>query len=123
MKESLQLEPNGDRFTLRRTDVAGNVTTIDLSEDNILTLARSAQSLTDHILAKRSRSEVAAVNVTEVARIGLNHDLHSTELHLSLFDRHGAEMTFSLSPEFAQHLADRLPGWIGKIAQSPKTKQ
>src|SRR5258708_34156406 len=111
MKESLQLEPNGDRFTLRRTDVAGNVTTIDLSEDNILTLARSAQSLTDHILAKRSRSEVAAVNVTEVARIGLNHDSHSTELPLSLFHPHAHEMTFVSAPAFAHQLADRLPDW------------
>jgi hypothetical protein len=123
MKESLQLDPNGDGFMLRRTDDAGHVTEIELSADNVLTLARSAQSLTDQILAKQSRSGADAVNVTEVARIGLNHDLHATEIHLSFFDRHGAQMIFALLPQFAQHLVDRLPGWIDKISQSPKTKQ
>jgi hypothetical protein len=123
MKESLQLDPNGEGFVLRRTDAAGNVTQIELSADNVLTLARSSQFLSDHILAKQSRSGADAVNVTEVTRIGLNHDLHSTEIHLSFFDRHGAAMTFALPPQFAQHLVDRLPDWIEKISHSPKTKQ
>jgi hypothetical protein len=123
MKESLQLDPSGDIFILRRTYADGKVTQIELSGDNVLTLAQSSQSLSDQILAKQSRSGADAVRVTEVAQIGLNHDLHATEIILSLIDRHGAELKFLLRPELARHLVDRLPHWIGKIDQSPKTKQ
>jgi len=123
MKESLQIEPSGDNFVLQRTDSDGHVTQIVLSEDNVLTLAQSTQPLTDRILARRSRSRTAAVKVTEVARIRLSTDIHEAEVFFGLVDRHGAEMIFSLSPDFAQQLIDHLPAWVAKTVQSPKTKQ
>jgi hypothetical protein len=123
MKNSLQLEEVGSNFILHRTDDAGKTTEIELSEDNILTLARSLPDLADRLLAARTQTGAVAVSVTEVAQIGLNLDVHASEIFLSLFDRHGAERKFSLRPEFARHLVDRLPHWLDKMDQASKTKQ
>jgi hypothetical protein len=52
----LTLDPKGEDFILRRTNAAGRTVSMTLSEDNVLTLAQSAQRLQDHILVRRSRS-------------------------------------------------------------------
>ncbi|MGA2190499.1 MAG: hypothetical protein ABSH33_18415 [Steroidobacteraceae bacterium] len=120
MKESLELEPNGDRFTLRRIDAVGKLTEMELSEDNLLALAKSIQSETEYILEKRSRAQTHSASVTAVAQMGLNVDVHWTQIHLLLIDGHGTGITFSLTPFQAQTLVEYLPQWIAKIAQSPK---
>jgi hypothetical protein len=122
MGETLQLEANGDGFVLRRVAADGSVSQMELTADNVLTLAASAQSLTDQILAARTRSGAVAARVTEVAQIALDTDIFATAIHLSLIDRHGALVTFALSQFYAQQLVDHMPSWIAKI-QKPHSHQ
>jgi hypothetical protein len=123
MDESLEIEADGDKFILRRTDANGAVSQMELSEDNILTLARSTPPMMEQILAVRSRAGLTASSVTPVARIRLANDIHLTEIFLELHDRHGGYATFALSPRQAQVLAEHLPAWIAKATHSPKTTQ
>jgi len=90
-----------------------------------MTLAQSAQRLTQHIVEQRSRPEAGfSFSVaTPVARIRLNTDLHKSEILLGMIDGHGAEVTFALSPEVASPLAERLPIRLAEIANTKKTQQ
>jgi hypothetical protein len=125
MNSELTLDPDGEEFLLRKTFSDQTSQTMRLSEADVLKLAQSAQRLEAHILSKKSRPEagVQMSNVTPVAQIRLNNDLHSAEILLGLIDGQGAEITFSLAPEVAQSLADRLPVRLSQIAQAKKTVQ
>jgi imidazole glycerol phosphate synthase subunit HisF len=119
---NISLDEVGINFILRSIDAAGNVNSLALSEDDILTLAQSAQKLRDHILARRSRSGAIAHAMTPVAQIELGVDLHATEILLTMIDRNGARLGFSLPHEVARPLADRLPIRVGEIEAAAKTR-
>jgi hypothetical protein len=59
--------------------------------------------------------------MTDVARIALSVDLHLSEIHLTMIDRHGARVGFALPLELAQELAERLPVGVAEIAEAAKT--
>ena len=86
--DNLQLEPWNDGFLLRRTQTNGHVTEIELSENNILTLAQSAQTLRDHILAKHSPAgaEGKPIVATPAPKVRLNFDPLHGEILLSLVE-------------------------------------
>ena len=74
-----KLEPEGDHYIL--TNEAG--ASITISDQDLLTLAQSAQRLKDHVLAKYSRGAgTTAVPITRVVQIAVNTDLHQTDLQL-----------------------------------------
>jgi hypothetical protein len=120
----LVLDPKGDGFVLRRTDAAGKTTSVTLTKDNIITLSQSIPSLRDHILAGQSlgAGAISAVAMTEVAQIALNHDVHQSEIHLTMIDRHGARVGFALPPVVARALADRLPARLDLIEGVARTR-
>ena len=53
-ESKLSLDPAGDDFILRRVDASGAVTTIALSETDILTLAQSVPALHQQVLSRRT---------------------------------------------------------------------
>lgn len=114
----LSLDPDGNDFLLRKVAADGTATAIKLSDADILTLAQSALILRSHVLAKRSREGADAVMLTPAARIELNTDLHNSEIHLAMIDRHGASAWFSLSLELARLLRDGLPPRVSEIEKS-----
>ena len=124
---SISLEPKGQDFVLTRTDADGNQESIMLAENDVLTLAQSAQRLKDHILERRTPkgSGVATGILTAVSRVALNVDIHQTEVLLTLFDRHGAQAAFSLPLAVAKPLSERLPVRVLEIeaAATKRTKQ
>jgi imidazole glycerol phosphate synthase subunit HisF len=120
-EESFTIEPRGNDFVVVRIDASGKRSRMALSEDNILTLAQSALRLRDHILAKRSRSGVVAEAMTPVSQIEMQVDLHGSEIFLTMIDRHGARVGFSLPPAVAQPLAERLPVRLAEILRARPT--
>jgi hypothetical protein len=118
------LDQKGDDFVLRRADAAGKTTSIALSKDDILTLSQALPALRDRILAGQSLAggAISAAAMTEVAQIELNHDVHHSEIHLTMIDRHGARMGFALPPEVARPLADRLPRRVDLIEGAARTR-
>ena len=121
----ITLDPKGNDFILRRTDTKGRTNSITLTKDDILTLSQSIPSLRDHILSGQSPGDGTAISfvaVTEVAQIGLNTDVHRSEIHLTMIDRHGAHVGFALSPEIARYLAQRLPARVAEIEAAASTR-
>jgi hypothetical protein len=120
----LTLEEDGVNFVLRSANEAGSTNSLTLSADDILTLAQSIPSLRDRVLARRSPAggSVSAVVMTDVAQIALNTDLHRSEVHLTMIDRHGAQAGYALPPKVARLLADRLPLRVAEIEAAAKTR-
>jgi hypothetical protein len=124
--DNLQLEPWNDGFLLRRTQTNGHVTEIELSENNILTLAQSAQTLRDHILAKHSPAgaEGQPIVATPAPKVRLNFDPLHGEILLSLVEPSGFEHPFALPVNTANSLLEELPRWIAAaIASTSKKSQ
>ena len=96
---------------LRKTAGDGSITSMFLSDDDVLTLIQSVPSYSSRILSKRSPSgaDYSAVFVTEVARIGLHEDALGESILLSLYAPSGANQTYALSKDIAVALSDRLP--------------
>lgn len=123
MIESLELDPTGDQFILRRTDSAGATSSIQLTEDNILTLARSLPTVRDLVLARHTRSGAVAIEVVEGTGIEVNHDPHATAIHLTFLDRHGRRSAFSVPLTLAKDLVLSLPQWIQRLVGHLQTRQ
>ena len=118
----LKLDPEGDGYVLTASDGS----TVNLSDDDILTLAQSAQRLSDHVAAKHSRGEEArAVPMSLTAQVELNNDLHQTEVHLRLIAASGASVWFALPLDVAKLLAEKLPLRVAELeqAKASRTKQ
>jgi hypothetical protein len=120
----LSLDPKGDDFILRRTSTNGKTVSVTLSNDDIITLAQSIPSLRDRILAGHNltRGAISAVVMTEVTQVVLNTDLHRSEIHLTMIDRHGAQVGFALPLKIARPLVDRLPVRVAQIEAAAKSR-
>jgi hypothetical protein len=117
-KAPLSLDPVGREFKLTRIDERGQKTEIMLSEDNVLTLAQSAELLRGRILAKYTKEGQAHPPsvVMPVAQIELNADVHYTNIHMTLVQPNGARSPcFGLPSDVAQALVQSLPGWISQL--------
>lgn len=121
--DRISLEQRDDDYALIRVAADGARSEMVLSAANVITLAQSAQRLRDRLLPKLSRPGADAISVTPVVQVGLNTDLHKTAIHLTMIDQNGAQMTFSLPPQVARPLADRLPVRIAEIEAEKPTKQ
>jgi hypothetical protein len=123
-KPGITLASKGDDFVLRRTDASGKTTSLTLSKDDILTLSQAIPSLRGHVLAGQSPGggAISAVAMTEVVQLELNHDVHKSEIHLTMIDRHGARVGFALPPAVARPLADRLPARVDLIEAAATTR-
>ena len=106
---TLDLEPQGDDFLLKRVDGAGQETSIILSPDDVLTLAQSVQKMRQAVHAKRT-PQVAAhpgVLATPVAQVGLDSDVHQTEVLMQMIGRNGSRLWFALPLEVAKPVSER----------------
>lgn len=124
-ERKLSLDPIGDDFVLRKIMPDGTAATITLSEADVLTLAQSAQSLRDHILARRSREGAAhsPVAVTPVVQVGLDDGSLGETIHLTLIAPSGSRASFELPLEIAGLLAQRLPERLARLKAMSQTKQ
>jgi hypothetical protein len=113
----------GDTFVLSAVNRNGKTQRIVLDEDDIINLGQSAQHLKDQILARRSRPGADAIVLTPVAQFYLNVDHHKTEIQLTMIDRRGARMGFSVPPHVAQSLIEPLRARLADIANAKPTKQ
>jgi hypothetical protein len=118
---ALTLAPHADGFLLTQSDTG---VSIAISNDDILSLAQSLPALRDRVLARHSPigDSVSAVAMTPVTQIALNTDVHKTEIHLTMYDRHGARLGFALGSEVARPLAERLPVRLAEIATASKNR-
>lgn len=114
-EEKLELDPSGDGYRLRQTDMNGRITEIQLSERSVLQLAQSSLQMKVRILGEKSRPGVSAVVVTHIARVGLNTDLEKTEIHMTLYQNDETGLVFSLPLEVAKPLSERLPVRVAEI--------
>lgn len=94
----------------------GRKTHILVSEDNISSLALSAQRIKDHIVSSYKAGGVSVESVIPVGQIGLNTDMHHTELHIDIMPATGGQkLSFAFPPAAARLLLDALPSWVDKI--------
>jgi len=116
---NLTLEAVGREYRLTRCYPDGTKKDILLSEDNISSLALSAQRIKDHIVARYKAGGLSVESVIPVGQVGLDTDMHQTELHLDIIPANGREkLTFAFSPSAARVLLDALTAWISKIDNS-----
>jgi hypothetical protein len=122
----LALDPEDDQFLLRRTGPDGRTKSLVLSNEDVLSLAQSAQLLRERILSKRNPAggEYSAVYATPVVQIGLAPDALGENVLLTLITPSGAQVTFELPPHIVDHLVERLPVHLAKAkAANPSTRQ
>ena len=113
---NLTLKAEGREYRLTRFYPDGTKTDILLSEDNISSLVLSAQRIKDHIVARYKAGGVSVESVIPVGQVGLDTDMHQTELHMDIIPANGTQkLTFAFSPAAARVLLDALTAWIFKI--------
>jgi hypothetical protein len=113
---NLTLEAVGREYRLTRFYPDGTKTDILLSEDNISSLALSAQRIKDHIVARYKAGGVSVESVVPVGQVSLDADMHLTELHVDIIPANATQkLTFAFSPAAARVLLDALTAWISKI--------
>jgi hypothetical protein len=123
---SIILDHASAGFVLRRIDASGTPAEITLSDEDVLSLAQSAQLLRDRILSKLTPEggAVSAAYSTPVAQIGLAPDVLGENILLTMVAPSGAQVTFSLPPHIAQILAERVPVHLAKAkAATLRTRQ
>lgn len=119
-ESNLILEAVGREYRLTRFHPDGTKTDILLSEDNISSLALSAQRIKDHIVARYKAAGASVESVIPVGQVGLDTDMHQTELHVDIIPSNGRQkLTFAFSPAAARVLLDALTAWISKIDGKP----
>ena len=96
-----------------------------LSDEDVLTLGQSSPGLRHKILSKYSRGSagVTAVFASKVAQVGLAPDTLSEDVLLTLVAPNGVPTTYSLTPEIARILIDRLPHFVSLIETAKMAKQ
>jgi len=113
---NLTLEAVGREYKLTRLYPDGTKTQILLSEDNISSLALSAQRIKDHIVARYKAGGVSVESVIPVGKVSLGTDMHHTELHIDIIPVTGEQkLSFAFSLAAARVLLDALPVWVSKI--------
>ena len=120
----LDLIEDGGDFRLSVTDETGNTTSVRLTPHQVLTLAQSAPSFRERILAPHNPSggAVQAVVATPVVQIGLNQDSLGEEILLTLIAPNGARATYAIPLHIAEHLVERLPVRVAELKKS-RTRQ
>lgn len=125
MSAELELIHQNNDFILRRTTATGTSQFV-LSEDDVLTLAQSAEELRQLIVAKHTPSglEGRPVVATPAPEATLNYDALHGEILLALIQPNGRRHPFALPLKTAKALHEALPRWIAEataaLAKKPQ---
>lgn len=124
-ESKLSLDPDGDDFVLTRKAEDGTVTSMKLSETDILTLTQSVPALQQQVLSRHNRnaSDYTAVSATQVVQMALNDEALKEAILLTMIGPGGSRATFALPPHIAELLVQRLPVFLARIAAAKPTKQ
>jgi hypothetical protein len=125
MSVGLDLVDEGDGFSLLVNDANGKVSKVNLTDEQLLTLAQSAPLFQARVLAKLGRKEagVDAVYSTPVKEAILNTDLLGEKIILTLVAPNEARVAFELTPHLANNLVQRLPERILEILAQQMPRQ
>jgi hypothetical protein len=120
-RPSLNIERRDNRFVLKR-DYEGQTTELELSEGEVLALARMIPSYARELIALRNRSEVGvfAWAAAPVVNYQIGLDALSQSILLRLKDDWEAEFDFSFTPDGAREIADVMGKYAKKAAEIPK---
>ena len=118
----ISVDEDGAGFVIRQTDEAGMpVSEMKVTGLDVLNLAQSAQQL--RTAALRAFQPAGWGHGAVLATVGVSVQLNDTSLGeallLTLGAPNGAETTYSLRPEVALHLSERL---AARAAQLPTQK-
>lgn len=131
-EEEVGLDHESGRYILHRKGGAGNLTQIDLTATNLLTLLPLIQRACSQLLQEQTTRIVrdqrgSAIVPMTVQGYDVNIDLfHKDELFLTLADAFGNHFAFSLSPNDAVMIAKRLAEQVRALDQAkrpPQTRQ
>jgi hypothetical protein len=116
-QSELELIQQGEEFILRRTTEMGTSRFI-LSEDDVLTLAQSAEELRQHIVAKHTPvgAQGHPVVATPAPQAALNYDALHGDILLDLIQPNGRKHHFALPLGTAKALHERLGRWIAEAS-------
>ena len=120
---SIALVAVGDEFIFTHIGDQNTPTVLSLSEQDVLSLAQSAESFRDHILAKHTPKGGGlppSVNLP-VSHVGLNHTILEGDLVLSLFQASGREHRFSMPRRVAEALPRAISDYLATMGE-PDTK-
>lgn len=109
----------GTEFILTHIGEDGSQTNLPLSDADVLSLARSAESFRDHILAKHTPKGgglLPSVNLL-VSRIGLNHTILQGDLVISLFQANGREHRFSVPRDVAETMPEAISKYLAAMGR------
>ncbi len=121
----LKLEEDGSDFVLSVTAKDGAISTVRLTEDQMMTLSQSAPGIRERILLRRSPegADVSAVIVTPVNRIGIQPDSLGESVLLTLQSATQGRMVYGLSPQIARLILEHLPPSLAEIESARPTRQ
>jgi hypothetical protein len=124
-ESKLSLVEAGDDFALRRTDQNGSVTTITLSETDIITLAQSVPAMQQQILSRHVPKgfDYSPIAATEACQIELHEEILGEAILLTMISQSGSRATFAVNPQLAHSLVTRLPVFLARIAAVKSSKQ
>jgi hypothetical protein len=121
----LDFTEDGDDFVLSVTGEDGTVSSLRLTEAQVMTLSQSAPAFRDKIVLRRSPESagVSAVVVTLVSHVGIQPDSLKETVLLTLQSSNRGRLTFGLPPDLVRLILQHLPGSLAEIEDEKLTKQ
>src|SRR6266478_821743 len=116
----LDLTEDGEDFVLSVTGQDRTVSTVRLTEAQLMTLIQSVPLFRERIVLRHNpeSDSASAVLVSHVSQIGLQPDSLGVDILLTLVFPTGARQTFGLSPQLAQILIQHLPEVLAEIVSA-----
>jgi hypothetical protein len=124
-ESKIKLEPDGNDFVLQRMTSDGAISSIKLSEGDVITLAQSAMAVQQHILSRRNPKgyDYSAVVATRVAQIALHDEALGESILLTMIAPDTSRLTFAVPPKIAEQLLQRLPVFLERLVSAKQAKQ
>lgn len=124
-ESKLTLNPDGEDFVLIRKAEDGTITSIKLTETDVLTLAQSAPNLQQQVLSRHAPrgDSHSAVSVMPVSQAELHDEAMGESILLVLHSPGGSRVTYALPPQLAELLVQRLPVFLARLSAGKPTKQ
>ena len=124
---TLSLTETEAGFILHVTNSDRTITHVALTPEQLVTISQSANVIRERAISKLlpSGSRATAIASTPVEGVGLNYEALGEDILLTLVAVNGGHQTFSLSPQKAGDLADKLYNWLRQLPEarsSTKTK-
>lgn len=118
--ENLQLLHQGNGYVLKKTSGDGTIKELELTTDDVLSIAHSA-SQWDKLILERLPDGSNPVVATPVDNFGLGHDPYGTEILLEVHRKGKVVEVLSIPIKTALYLAKRLPSYLQEVAAYRKT--